>query len=242
MTASDSKPEDGSATGDRTATSPDHQYFSDLEELFISLRGAPLLLSPSDWKTASKWRREGIPFDIVARVLREVFERRSGAKGPAGIRSLKYFDPAVQSAWKQVRELGVADRPERPEPLDIVGRLRALEAALPANLEGVESIKRGLLELNGAADKIEIALMDLDRDLVRAAEDALDDATKAEVEQEVDAALRRLSTRLDGDSLGDTKASLRSRLVRRRLALPVLSLFSPAAVDGAGGRNDESDG
>jgi hypothetical protein len=240
MTASDSRPEDGAAKGKRSATSADHQYFSDLEELFISLRGAPLLLSPSDWKTASNWRREGIPFDIVSRVLREVFERRAEAKGPAGVRSLRYFDPAVQRAWKQVRELGVGDRPERPEPLDIVGRLRALEAALPTDLDGVESIKRKMLALRGAADEIESSLMELDRSLVSAAEDALDDATKEEVEREVDAALSRLSTRLDGDSLGATRESLRSRLVRRRLDLPVLSLFSSAAVRGAGGSHDES--
>lgn len=241
MTSSDSRPGGGTANGVGAKTSSDHQYFSDLEELFISLRGAPLLLSPSDWRTAAKWRQEGIPFDIVSRVLREVFERRNRTKGRAGIRSLRYFDPAVQSAWKQVRELGAVDQHEPAAPLDIGGRLRALEAALPEELEGVESIKFQVLALEGAADQVEDSLMALDDELVRVAENSLDETTRADIELEIDAALRRLSTRIDGEGLGETRAYLRSRLVRRRLGLPVLSLFSSDALLVARGSDDEMD-
>ena len=51
------------------------EYFRAIEEAFIRLRGAPLLLSPADWQTAKSWHEERIPLELVGRVMEEVFER-----------------------------------------------------------------------------------------------------------------------------------------------------------------------
>src|SRR5437763_16109793 len=87
------------------AEDSDHAYFQAIEEIFVELRGAPLLLSPADWQVARRWQREGIPLDLVRSTLEEVFAKRKerGAKGK--ISSLRYCAPAVEAAWADLRAL-----------------------------------------------------------------------------------------------------------------------------------------
>src|SRR5262249_60194670 len=84
---------------------PPHAYFQAIEEIFVELRGAPLLLSPADWQVARRWHREGVPLDLVRGSLEEVFAKRKerGAKGK--ISSLRCCAPAVAAAWAGLREL-----------------------------------------------------------------------------------------------------------------------------------------
>ncbi|HEX2164176.1 MAG TPA: hypothetical protein VHM02_09525, partial [Thermoanaerobaculia bacterium] len=90
----------------------DHQYFRALEDFLIELRGAPLLVSPADYRVAQRWHRRGIPLDHVRQVMREVWAklRERGAAEP--MNSLRYAARAVEAAWRQVEELrapGVRD-------------------------------------------------------------------------------------------------------------------------------------
>ena len=79
----------------------DHAYFRAIEDHFIRLRGAPLLLSPADWQIAREWHREGIPLDLVLGALDEVFERRAERGSERPIQSLRYCSSAVAAAWKR---------------------------------------------------------------------------------------------------------------------------------------------
>src|SRR4029077_879820 len=92
-----------SATADESDS--DHAYFQAVEEIFVELRGAPLLLSPADYRVAQRWHREGVPLDLLRRTLEEVFAKRQerGAKGK--VNSLRYCAPAVEAAWSDLREL-----------------------------------------------------------------------------------------------------------------------------------------
>src|SRR5436305_4453642 len=114
-----------------TVEEPPHAYFQAIEEIFVALRGAPLLLSPADWQVARRWHQEGVPLDLVRSTLEEVFAKRKerGAKGK--ISSLRYCAPAVEAAWADLREL-TAPGHRVPAP-DFAGapRLAALAAALP---------------------------------------------------------------------------------------------------------------
>ena len=60
----------------------DVAYFRAVEDAFVRLRGAPLLLSPEDFQVALRWRREGVPLSLVEATLEEVFAKRRerGAK------------------------------------------------------------------------------------------------------------------------------------------------------------------
>ena len=207
----------------------DHAYFQAVEEIFVRLRGAPLLLSPADWQVARRWHREGIPLDPVRRALEEVFEKRKerGAKGK--ISSLRYCAPAVEAAWSEQRELvAPGERLEAP-PFDPAARLRALAAALPAGLPGRDGFQARIITLSGDPQEIEEQLAVLDRELLKSTEASLDGTARAEVDAAVEKTLAALRGRLPAGELESSRERLTWQVLRQRLALPVLSLFSPEA-------------
>lgn len=204
----------------------DHAYFQAIEEIFVRLRGAPLLLSPADWQVARRWHREGVPLDLVRQALEEVFAKRKerGAKGR--ISSLRYCAPAVEAAWGELRELTApGERLEAPA-FDPSRRLEALAAALPPDLA---AFARRVTTLAGDPPEIEEALATLDREMLAAAAASLDDALRAEVEAAVEKTVAGLRGRLPTDELERSRERLTWQVLRQRLALPVLSLFSPEA-------------
>src|SRR6476659_4972883 len=109
---------------------PDHAYFQAIEEIFVELRGSPLLLSPADWQVSRRWHREGIPLDLIRGALQEVFERRKerGAKGK--ISSLRYCASAVEAAWAARRELTTPGEGAEAPPFALGSRVRALAARI----------------------------------------------------------------------------------------------------------------
>jgi hypothetical protein len=206
-----------------TEDESDHAYFQAVEEIFVRLRGAPLLLSPADWQVASRWHREGVPLDLVRRALEEVFARRKerGAKGK--INSLRYCAQAVEAAWADLRELTAPGERAETLPLDIPARLRNLAAAAPPEFS------ERLLALDGDAPKVEADLSALDREMLAAASVALDGKLREEVEATVERTLAALKGRLPADDLERSRERLTHQVLRQRLGLPVLSLFSPEA-------------
>ena len=81
-----------------TAEDSDHAYFQAVEEIFVELRGAPLLLSPADWQVASRWRQEGVPLSLVLSILAERFAERAERGARGRVNSLRYFADAVDEA------------------------------------------------------------------------------------------------------------------------------------------------
>jgi len=201
----------------------DHAYFQAIEEIFVRLRGAPLLLSPADWQVASRWHREGVPLDLVGRVLEEVFAKRKerGTKGK--INSLRYCAPAVEAAWADLRELTAPGERSEAAPLDISGRLRNLAAAVPARFA------ERVLALQGDAPSVEAALSALDREMLAASSASLAPELREEVEAAVEKTLAALKGRLPADEMERSRERLTWQVLRQRLGLPVLSLFSPEA-------------
>jgi len=201
----------------------DHLYFQGIEEIFVRLRGAPLLLSPADWQVASRWHREGVPLDLVSRVLEEVFAKRQerGTKGK--INSLRYCAPAVEAAWADLRELTAPGERTEADPLDIATRLRNLAAAVPIGF--AEKVRA----LQGDAPSVEAALSALDREMLAASAVSLAPSLREEVEAAVEKTLAALKGRLPVEELERSRERLTFQVLRQRLGLPVLSLFSPEA-------------
>ena len=204
----------------------DHAYFEAIEEIFVHLRGAPLLLSPADWQVARRWHRDGIPLDLVRRALEEVFAKRKerGAKGK--ISSLRYCAPAVEAAWEDLRELTAPGERTAAPVLDVAARLEALAAALPP---GNEELAGRLVALEGDAPAVEERLAALDREALAAAAAGLAGEDKREIEAAVEKALAALRGRLPAEELERSRERLTHQVLRQRLGLPVLSLFSPEA-------------
>src|SRR6185436_4746627 len=176
-----------------TAEDSDHAYFQAVEEIFVELRGSPLLLSPKDWQVARRWHQEGVPLELLRRTLAEVFARRKerGAKGK--ISSLRYCAPAVEAAWEEVRELTAPGRrAEIHEPFEARPRLASLAAALPADLPQREALAARISGLDGDPQEVEEQLAVLDREMLDAAAENLDAEGRAEVEAAVEKTLAGL--------------------------------------------------
>jgi hypothetical protein len=201
----------------------DHAYFQAVEEIFIRLRGAPLLLSPADWQVASRWHREGVPLGLIRQALEEVFAKRRERGTKGRISSLRYCAPAVEAAWAELRELTApGERGEAPA-LDIPARLRNLAAVVPP------AIAPRVVALHGDAPSVESALSALDREMLAAAESSMEEAMRREVDAAVEATLTALRGRLPAEELERSRERLAHQVLRQRLGLPVLSLFSPEA-------------
>jgi hypothetical protein len=200
-------------------------YFRAIEDAFVRLRGAPLLLSPADFQVASRWERDGVPLGLVLATLEEVFAKRRERGARGRINSLRYCAPAVEAAWEEVQELqGPARREGDGEEVAVADRLAELAAALPAAGEW-NGWRERLLAVEGPAPEVEEGLCRLDEELMESVEASLEPGERERLAAEVEAILEGLRDRFPDGEL----VALRGRLFRQRLrrarGLPVLSLF-----------------
>jgi hypothetical protein len=205
------------------------EYFRTLEEVFIRLRGAPLLLSPADWQTARSWHERGVPVELASRVMEEVFARLRERDPERRVNSLRYCAPAVEAAWREVRDLGAAEGRMEAEPVDVRARLEALIGRLPPELPGREALAAGIAALDrgpdGGAQAVESGLHALEERFVAEAAEALDAGAKEAIDKRVDRALSRAGARVPADELADLSRRLRRDFTRQHLGLPPLTLF-----------------
>jgi hypothetical protein len=200
-------------------------YFRALEDCFVRLRGAPLLLSPADFQVAARWQREGVPLALVLATLEEVFAKRL-ARGTKGrINSLRYCAPAVQAAWDEVRELQGPAHREAPPEAPVEERLQQLAATLPETLPDSARWIERLLALGGTAERVEQSLHLLDDELVAALEATLTRSDRDTLEAEVEAILDGLRDRFPDAELEALRGRLFTQRLRHFRAVPVLSLF-----------------
>jgi hypothetical protein len=211
----------------------DHAYFLAIEDQFVRLRGAPLLLSPADWQVARRWHRQGVPLELVRRALEEVFARRRerGAKGR--ISSLRYCAPAVEAAWVEQAELAAPGARVAAEPFVAATRLAALAAALPGGFARAAELRQRLAELARAGldpQAVEERLAELDGAMLDGALADLAPAERPALDAAVERTLAALAGRLAAAEIERARARLVRQVLRERLGLPILSLFSPEAL------------
>lgn len=208
--------------------SDEQAYFSAVEERFIELRGAPLLLSPADWQLARSWHERGIPLPLVERVMEEVFERlrQRGAKPRKRPVSLRYVARAVEQEWEHLEELAAPGEKGEAPAFDPAARLAALAAALPAGLPDRPTWRERITGLAGGVEEVEAVLGRLDQELLETARQSLSDEQRAEALRQAEATLAGLGGRLSAEQAERSRRELVRRLERRSLGLPVLSLFS----------------
>ena len=81
-------------------------YFSDIEDTFVRLRGKHLMLDPMDWELIEAWKIAGVPLHVVLRTIEEAFERQR-AKDKGVIRTLRFIKDAVEEAFEQWKSMRV---------------------------------------------------------------------------------------------------------------------------------------
>ena len=220
---------DAAGGGDNLESSPENLYFLAIEKVFIEQRGAPLYLSPKDWRVALQWYQDEIPLEWVERTLCEIFEKRR-AKGTVDkVVSLGYCKRSVQAAWKRHQKMQ-APAVEAEPAIDVAARLEALARRLPPGLPERDSWAARLTALEGDPERIEDQLQQLDSEILEAALADLGPAQRSEVESELERSLANLARRLPAGELESVRGQVRERLVRERLGLVLLSLFTPEAV------------
>lgn len=209
-------------------TEEERSYFRSLEDHLAALRQGWLLLTPADWLVARNWRRQGVPLDLVRRTMEELYARRIERGSKRRINSLRYFARAVEAAWEEMRSLTAPGRRQTVPALDVPARLAALAAALP-ELPEREALAVRIASLSGDTERVETALAALDSEILLAAESALDVAARVDLTATEARTLARLAGRLPEDEIAAARRRLRAQILRRRLRMPVLSLFSPEA-------------
>ena len=209
-------------------SSPSRAYFDRLERWFIELRGAPMQLSPDDYRVARAWFEAGIPLELVRSEIGEIVERRRREEAEVK-RRLRYYDRAVTRAFEERRRLQ-APGDSAPEPtLDLARRLERLACALPSASwsRGAADTVRGL---EGPAEAVEEALQALEEELLAKASAAFDDPERGRFEAAVAQARARLADTLPGGDLATAGERLERQILRRFVALPELSLFGVVAA------------
>lgn len=212
--------------------SASHAYFRAIEETFVRLRGAPLLLSPSDWQVAKLWHDQGIPLAVVREALEEVFARRKQKGARGRIQSLRYCAETVEQHWQQIQDLKAPGVRRGAPPIDVQGRLQALAKALPPGLDGRPGWAERIRGLSGSASEVEQQLAGLDTEMLSAVEASLDEGARQDLASSIETALARLADRADPDEIDLIRSRLTSEVMRRKRDLPVLSLFSAEAQAG----------
>lgn len=218
----------GESPGELSA-SQEHEYFRRVEELFLRLRGAPMLLSPKDWQLAERWHRGQVPFELIERTLVQLFERRQRSGSQGRIQSLGYFADAVESAWAEIRQLEAVAERRLVAPLDVRARLAALVSSLPDSLAKREVWAERIAELEGEPETVERQLALLDRELIAAERQALAPGDRENLEASAGAALATVAARLAPEEREEVRDRLLEQRLRRIRRLPMLSLFSPQA-------------
>jgi len=212
------------------SSADDHAYFQAIEDCFIRLRGAPLLLSPSDWQLARHWHRQGIPLGLVLETLEQVFASRQarGAKGK--VQGLRYCASAVEKAWLERSELVATGERQVVEPIDITERLGRLSAALNTCQAVPRDLADRVTALGGTPEAVEATLASLDREMMEMAVASLDGTSIEEIRGSVEGSLAKLHSRLSESEALRVRERLFREGVRRRLSLPVLSLFATDSI------------
>lgn len=211
------------ASSDSDAVLP---YFTQIEALFIGLRGAPLLLSPADYRVARDWHRQGIPLDVVQAAIQDVFAARQDREARDKVRGLRYCRRAVESRWRQVADMRAPDVRAKEVPVDVPQRLGRLAASLPESLPDADRWRREITSLDGELEEAEAALSKIESRLLQHCLETLEPAARQCQLDEVEAVLARVATRIEPPATAAVRQRILHDRVRRQFSLPQLSLFA----------------
>lgn len=203
-------------------------YYRKIAAVFLSLRGAPLMLSPGEFSVIAGWEKREIPLDAVLDGLQAYFEIvRSKGRSARGLR-LRYCEPSVDRAFAQYRERRAGGRPSS-EPAEIRPKksqraLAEVEACL-RNLDRSEAELFALLERASAVlrrpDPDEGALEALDEAVAGCLRTKADPVRVRALKKEISAAWSPGSD-IDPARVVDIRLA---KEMRERLRVPYFSLF-----------------
>lgn len=212
--------------------SGEREYLEAVEAQFRRLRARPLVLSPEDTRRVLRWYRDGIPLSLVIDAMRTVFHNAAARRPRRLPRSLAYVEPAVDEAWKEVREGRVGRRRQQPPPVDPeVGELLAEAAAAVRSSEAPaevrEEVAAGLERLAGGEAEAfgEDVVGRLDGRLLGGCLESLPQPERDEVERRAEQDIAAWAGEMAPEVRERALERARASHVRERFRLPDLGLL-----------------
>jgi hypothetical protein len=223
------------------------RFFRDIEDHFVRLRRAPLVLSPGDWQVAAAWQERGIPLSVVLRALDTVFEKAAGRPRHRSVQSLAYCRHAVEEEYARHLEASVGARGVAPRTGvsgvsgAVSSRLRRIGGDLERSADAWTATARGAagqvvaaIRLmadraeNGEAapERLEAELLELERSLLDVLAAELPEARRVALVAACEERLAAYRHRMNPEVLERTRNRCIEAGMRREHGLTRLSLLS----------------
>lgn len=208
-------------------------YFLEIEAHFAQKRGTPFVVSAKDWALIKSWSDGSIPLSVVIEAIDQCFEKREKSGRKQTISSLSYCRHAVRELWEERRDLQVGGMGAVPEA-DPGAHLETLAQSLEGTASSQQSIVSDFLTTTAgevrqsakakSVPQIEERLMAIEQSMIDGLMEIMPDEEKETLKQEADQLLSEY-TNLDPEIVRKSRAANLRRLLRKKYALPRLSLF-----------------
>ena len=212
-------------------------YLRRIEETFISLRGTPFVLAPSDVQLIQSWFERELPAEVVEEAVREIFQREQARDQDRKISSLKYCSLHVETRWKERRHRRAGTGHQEGAALDLPALLDAngarLEAFLAAPGFAEIKCKKGAawkaklaaLKETAGAEEVETGLKEVQDAIAEAAWSSLSKEEKAHRETRVRSRLEKELAPLSAQAQKLLVKTLAMDDLMEEFALPRLTLL-----------------
>ena len=216
-------------------------YFTEVEEYFLTKRGTYLLVSPLDWCLIELWKENEIPLHVVLRGIDRSFEGiESAGKNPP--RSLSYCHPAVVQAFEEYTQAMVGASPGAAETRvsdqlyqeALLRHLEDLQDSLQQHLGEAFTRVRSLVGAlsSEVAAQSEVSYEQIDRDLnqiglrvTAALQESMDPAELKEFQAQTKKEMKIYKKHLSADMYRQLATNYLARKTRERYGLPEFSLL-----------------
>jgi hypothetical protein len=221
---------------------PEKIYFATIEEEFVRLRGAPLVLSPADWHLAATWHRQGIPLSVVLAAIHQVMETAASRGRRRPVLSLSYCRHEVEAEFDRFLEAAAGDGQrdpiaQGPTPAQRLERkAQRLERCCREYPEMGEAAAAAVAELRRAAAELEAGgirpeemeqrLMAQERALLDRLESGLPAAERDSLQHTCEERLEPYRSRMAEEAYRSTLRHACDAALRRRFKMPRLSLLT----------------
>jgi hypothetical protein len=218
-------------------------YFSDIEEKFITRRGKNLILGTMDWALIEEWQQMQIPLHIVLRAIDNVFDTFD--KQPPGTRpigSLSYCKHEVIAVFTEWQAAQVGKHSDDVDAAPAAGlSIAAAEQHITEAIAALNAVARPELQPAIAAavtqlceirstltedyEAIDARLLEVEKDLDAGILTSWDQFEIVQIENEVKSQLAPYAAAMEPDAYQNTYAITMTKRLRDRAGVPRLGLF-----------------
>lgn len=124
-------------------------YFTEIEDVFVRLRGKHVFISPLDWVLIEQWKTKGIPLYIALRGIETSFASHAASNSKRAVKTLVYCQEEVEAQHAEWLDSQVGATAEGGENSYAAETRNESPASLPFPRETIaEHLARGLTGLN----------------------------------------------------------------------------------------------